>query len=59
MSILWFLGEIPGKLEDGQGKATEDNKHNLARREQYYATVRKLPPSPAHLECIPGMADTF
>lgn len=38
----------------GGQTATQDNKHNLARREQYYATLRKLPPSPATLECIPG-----
>ncbi|KAG8327860.1 hypothetical protein J6590_009663 [Homalodisca vitripennis] len=53
------LVQRPGgrTLEDVQGTATQDNKHNLARREQYYATVRKLPPSPAHLECIPEYSE--
>ncbi|XP_021939407.1 Down syndrome cell adhesion molecule-like protein Dscam2 isoform X3 [Zootermopsis nevadensis] len=44
-------------LQDVQTSATQDNKHNLARREQYYATVRKLPPSPATLECIPEYSE--
>ncbi|KAE8752402.1 hypothetical protein FOCC_FOCC000874, partial [Frankliniella occidentalis] len=45
-----------GGVVGGGQTATQDNKHNLARREQYYATTRKLPPSPspATLECIPG-----
>ncbi|GLG97376.1 Protein sidekick [Gryllus bimaculatus] len=44
-------------LQDVQSSATQDNKHNLARREQYYATVRKLPQSPATLECIPEYSE--
>ncbi|PSN53675.1 Down syndrome cell adhesion molecule-like protein Dscam2 [Blattella germanica] len=44
-------------LQDVQTSATQDNKQNLARREQYYATVRKLPPSPATLECIPEYSE--
>nr|CAD7426256.1 unnamed protein product [Timema monikensis] len=44
-------------LEDVQANANQDNKHNLARREQYYATVRKLPPSPGTLECIPEYSE--
>lgn len=44
------------KVEDNQGGGVQDGKLNVARREQYYATVRKLPPSPAHLECIPGQS---
>ncbi|XP_052125989.1 cell adhesion molecule Dscam2-like [Frankliniella occidentalis] len=48
-----------GGVVGGGQTATQDNKHNLARREQYYATTRKLPPSPspATLECIPEYAD--
>ncbi|KAK3921052.1 Down syndrome cell adhesion molecule-like protein Dscam2 [Frankliniella fusca] len=42
-----------GGVVGGGQTATQDNKHNLARREQFYATTRKLP-SPATLECIPG-----
>lgn len=44
------------KVEDTQGGGVQDGKLNVARREQYYATVRKLPPSPVHLECIPGQS---
>ncbi|XP_066996259.2 cell adhesion molecule Dscam2 [Anabrus simplex] len=44
-------------LQDVQSTATQDNKQNLARREQYYATVRKLPSSPATLECIPEYSE--
>ncbi|XP_049782628.1 Down syndrome cell adhesion molecule-like protein Dscam2 [Schistocerca cancellata] len=40
-----------------QTTVAQDNKHNIARREQYYATVRKLPPSPAGLECIPEYSE--
>ncbi|XP_054281240.1 cell adhesion molecule Dscam2-like [Macrosteles quadrilineatus] len=49
------LAQTPGRiLEETQSTATQDNKHN---RDQYYATVRKLPPSPAHLECIPEYSE--
>ncbi|GLG97350.1 Down syndrome cell adhesion molecule-like protein Dscam2, partial [Gryllus bimaculatus] len=44
-------------LQDMQANATQDNKHNLARSEKYYATIRKLSPSPGTLECIPEYSE--
>ncbi|XP_076065783.1 cell adhesion molecule Dscam2-like isoform X4 [Oratosquilla oratoria] len=51
-----------GGSQDSLGQApvtvSAENKSNLAAREQYYATVRKPPPSPIHdLDRVPEYAE--
>lgn len=40
--------------EDRERSANTDNKHNLAQREQYYATIRKAAPRDQQSDLIPG-----
>lgn len=38
----------------GANTAARDNKHNLAQREQYYATIRKAPTRDQQPDRVPG-----
>lgn len=47
-------GDGSGDVGRGANTAARDNKHNLAQREQYYATIRKSAPRDQQSDLIPG-----
>ncbi|KAK3849736.1 hypothetical protein Pcinc_043523, partial [Petrolisthes cinctipes] len=50
-------GDGGGDVGRGANTAARDNKHNLAQREQYYATIRKSAPRDQQSDLIPENAE--